>query len=195
MTTNQYRLGLQKLLDSSSYTSALYETTFLNKGGTMAAKINIHDIHKALRQIGIHTRDIQVEQERYSPYEHPELEIKINAVLDPDYTGEPHNKYIPEKIIRNKRTTIVIWKDKTKTIVRCEEDKWYDEYEAFTAALAKKIFQNNSKLKKMIKEKFVCQENDNPYPAITYSVPISTKQLDKSIKKMAKDLKKKHKKD
>lgn len=159
--TNQYRLDLQKLLDNSSYTSTLYETTFLNKGGTMAAKINIDDISKTLKQFGIHTHDIRVEQERFSPYAVPEIEIKINAVLDPDYTGEPYNKYIPEKIIRNKRTTIVIWKDKTKTIVRCEEDKCYDEYEAFTAALAKKIFQNNSKLKKVIKEKFVCQESDD----------------------------------
>lgn len=65
----------------------------------------------------------------------------------------------PEKIIKNNRTTVVIWSDKTKTIVRCEEGKEYDVYEAFTAALAKKLFQNNSRLKRMIKEKFVSQDN------------------------------------
>ena len=68
------------------------------------------------------------------------------------------NEFIPKKIIRNKATTVVLWKDGTKTLVRCEEGKEYDVYEAFTAALAKKIFQNNTKLKKLIKEKFTEQK-------------------------------------
>lgn len=63
----------------------------------------------------------------------------------------------PKKIIRNDRTTIVIWEDGSKTIVRCEAHKHYDAYEAFTAALAKKIFSNNTKLKKMILERFTSQ--------------------------------------
>ena len=67
--------------------------------------------------------------------------------------------FTPKKIIRNNRTTVVIWDDDTKTIVRCEPNKKYDVYEAFTAALAKKIFGNNTKLKKVIKENFTEQKN------------------------------------
>lgn len=67
------------------------------------------------------------------------------------------NALMPKKIIRNKRTTIVLWEDGTKTIVRCEMHKPYDAYSAFTAALAKKIYGNNTRLKKMIAEKFVSQ--------------------------------------
>lgn len=49
--------------------------------------------------------------------------------------------------------TVVFWTDGTKTVVRCPEGKPYDEYSAFCAALAKKIYGNNSKLQKEIKKK------------------------------------------
>lgn len=78
------------------------------------------------------------------------LEIKIKTekrIIFPE----------PKKIIRNNRTTIVLWEDGTKTIVRCEPHKRYDAYEAFTAALAKKIYGNNTRLKKMILEKYTSQ--------------------------------------
>ena len=59
----------------------------------------------------------------------------------------------------NDPATIVFWKDGTKTIVRCPVGKKYDEYEAFTAALAIKIFGNNSHLKKVIKRTFSEQKS------------------------------------
>lgn len=59
-------------------------------------------------------------------------------------------KYHPTKIIHSGPCTIVFWNDNTKTIVRCSENDTYDEYAAFCAALAIKIYGSNSKLKKMI---------------------------------------------
>lgn len=47
--------------------------------------------------------------------------------------------------------TVVFWTDGTKTVVKCAEGTKYDEYAAFCIALAKKIYGNNSALKRAIK--------------------------------------------
>jgi hypothetical protein len=59
----------------------------------------------------------------------------------------------PERIVHSGPATIVFWNDKTKTVVKCSENDIYDEYEAFCAALAIKMFGSNSHLKKMICDK------------------------------------------
>lgn len=60
-------------------------------------------------------------------------------------------KFIPIKIIKNGPATVVFWKDGTKTVVKCAPETTPSDYDAFTAALAIKIYGNNSRLKKMIK--------------------------------------------
>lgn len=57
-----------------------------------------------------------------------------------------------KKIIHSGPCTIVFWEDNTKTIVRLEEGKEYDEYAAFTAALAKKCYGSNSKVHKILEK-------------------------------------------
>lgn len=64
-----------------------------------------------------------------------------------------------KKIIVNDKTTIVLWSDNTKTIVRPSEHDSYDLEAAVCAAIAKKIYGTNSAFKRMIKEKTVVQEN------------------------------------
>ncbi len=63
------------------------------------------------------------------------------------------NKFNVKKIIHSGPCTIVFWEDNTKTVVRLEEGKEYDEYAAFTAALAKKVYGNNSKVHKILETK------------------------------------------
>ena len=53
---------------------------------------------------------------------------------------------VPEKIFRCGDVTTVIWKDGTKTIVKLMPGEDDSDYGAFTAALAKKIYGNNSKV-------------------------------------------------
>lgn len=60
-------------------------------------------------------------------------------------------KFTPVKIIKNGPATVVFWKDGTKTVVKCAPETTPSDYDAFTAALAIKIFGNNSRLKKMMK--------------------------------------------
>ena len=63
-----------------------------------------------------------------------------------------------KKIIHSGPCTIVFWEDNTKTVVRLEEGKEYDEYAAFTAALAKKCYGSNSKVHKILETKTVEQK-------------------------------------
>ena len=58
----------------------------------------------------------------------------------------------PKRIIHNGNATIVFWNDNTKTIVKCAEDDTQDNYNAFCAAYCKKVFGNNSHLKRVIKD-------------------------------------------
>lgn len=63
-----------------------------------------------------------------------------------------------DRIIRNGKATVVIWKDGEKTIVSRAEDEAESTYAAFTAAVAIRLYGNNSKLKKMLEQKTVEQK-------------------------------------
>lgn len=71
---------------------------------------------------------------------------------------EHENRYMPERILKSGNATIVFWKDGTKKDVKLPEGDTPDDYSAFTAALAKKIFGSNSKVKKVIKTKTEIQK-------------------------------------
>jgi hypothetical protein len=59
---------------------------------------------------------------------------------------------LPKRIIFSGPKTIVFWYDGTKTIVSCAEDEDYDPYNAFCAALAKKMFGSTSAAKAYLKK-------------------------------------------
>lgn len=58
----------------------------------------------------------------------------------------------PKKIIFSPPATVVIWANGMKTVVKCKEGTEFNPYYGFTCALAKKIYQSNEKIKRMIKE-------------------------------------------
>lgn len=66
--------------------------------------------------------------------------------------------YTPERILRNGPATVVFWVDGTKTVVKPGPNVTPNDYDAFTAALAIKVFGNNSHLKKLIKAKTVVEK-------------------------------------
>lgn len=72
----------------------------------------------------------------------------------------PQLMQVPEvkKIIHSGLWTIVTWEDGTLTKIKMEDDGHYDEYAAFTAALAKKVYGNNSKVHKILETKTVEQK-------------------------------------
>lgn len=65
--------------------------------------------------------------------------------------------FIPVRILKSGVATVVFWKDGTKTVVKCAPETTPNDYDAFTSALAIKLFSTNSHLKKLIREKTVVQ--------------------------------------
>lgn len=57
----------------------------------------------------------------------------------------------PEKIVYNDPATIVYWQDGFKTVVKRSENEPENKYAAFCAALAKKIYGNNSRINRIVK--------------------------------------------
>ena len=66
-------------------------------------------------------------------------------------------KYTPTRILKSGPCTIVFWQDGTKTMVRRAADEVDNDYSAFTAALAIKIFGSNSAVKRTVKNKLIEQ--------------------------------------
>lgn len=63
----------------------------------------------------------------------------------------------PTRILRSGDRTIVFWNDGTKTIVKRSPDEADNDYIAFTAALAIKMYGSNSKLRRLIRDKLEVQ--------------------------------------
>lgn len=90
----------------------------------------------------------------------------------------------PKNIIYNNQTTVVIWTDDTKTIVRCAEGQEFDEYTGFVAALAKKIFGSTPKVKKLIDEIKTVQQpkqkKQKPEPEVDDNISDTTSETETS---------------
>lgn len=69
----------------------------------------------------------------------------------------------PERILKSGTATIVFWYDGTKTVVKRSSDEPENEYTAFTAALAKKVFGSNNAIKKIIERETEVQKLKNDH--------------------------------
>lgn len=79
--------------------------------------------------------------------------------------GVVNSFYIPKRIIYNNPATIVFWKDGTKTVVKKAAKEPYNKYNAFCAALAKKVYGNNSRVNTLVSsgEDQVKKKKDCPF--------------------------------
>lgn len=55
-----------------------------------------------------------------------------------------------QKVIFNPPATIVFWGDGTKTVVKTMSEEPFDMYHGFTAALAKKVYGNSTRVRKLV---------------------------------------------
>lgn len=90
--------------------------------------------------------------------------INFDGSVEKETTKEPEKKsetkaphYVPyaykvKRIIYNDPATIVFWNDGTKTVVKRGENEKFNKYTAFCAALAKKMYGNNSRVNKIVNE-------------------------------------------
>lgn len=75
--------------------------------------------------------------------------------------GKPKIPLEVEKILRSGNRTIVFWADGEKTIVKLPDNATDDRdsiYTAFTAALAKRVYGNNSTVNRIVERKTWIQE-------------------------------------
>ena len=89
------------------------------------------------------TFDVSVNKETIDKLQDLLWKITISAVM---------SVLKPKRIIHNRKngSTIVIWGDGSKTMVRPLLSDRKSPYSAFTAALAKKIYGNNSQVNKIV---------------------------------------------
>lgn len=92
--------------------------------------------------------------------------------------------------------TTVLWNDGTKTTVKLSDDDIYDEYSAFCAALAKRIYGSNSKIKKIIqaqgrfplsKEEKKARKKERKERAEMNSASTALKNLNDALRSFFKD--------
>lgn len=92
--------------------------------------------------------------------------------------------------------TTVLWDDGTKTTVKLSDDDIYDEYSAFCAALAKRIYGSNSRIKKIIqaqgrvplsKEEKKARKKERKERAEMNSASIALKNLNDALRSFFKD--------
>lgn len=57
-----------------------------------------------------------------------------------------------KNVIFNPPVTVVLWTDGTKTISRCSEDDSYEERTGFLVCVAKKLFGNGTRYRKVMKK-------------------------------------------
>lgn len=130
--------------------------------------IDINEVHDALKEHGVFVTSVEVRKpcDIISKITIEGL-LYENGKRDIDRKHEP---IMPEHIFKNGLYTTVMWSDGTKTIVKRGEDEPDDEYTAFTAALAKKLYGSTSAVKriaemtkvqsKKYKESSDCAEKD-----------------------------------
>lgn len=82
--------------------------------------------------------------------ENANLQNKLNG-METIFYKEVIGSHI-QKVISNpkKRTTVVVFGDGNKVIVKCAKNTKFELYSAVAYALAEKIYKNNSQFKKVV---------------------------------------------
>ncbi len=70
------------------------------------------------------------------------------------------------KVIYNPPATIILWTDKTKTVVKCCENDIYDPEKGFAMAVIKKLCGNNSALFHKLFKTWVLETKDAPEESV-----------------------------
>ena len=85
-----------------------------------------------------------------------------NEIYRKMVTAETAKAFTPQRVLRHGIATIVFWQDGTKTVVKRHADEPDNEYTAFCAALAIKVFGSNSQIKSVLRHKTETVEPKKP---------------------------------
>lgn len=96
-------------------------------------------------------------------------------------------KYIPTRILQSGDRVIVFWGDGSKTIVKCSTETPNNIYSAFTAALAIKVYGNNSRVNRIIDRKHEAVQKVNGKQVVVENYE-ARKAYRKWLKKREKEI-------
>lgn len=106
-------------------------------------------------------------------------------------TDKVKNCFEVDRILASGNRTIVFWADGTKTVVRKSDDTPYTPYsyyDAFTAALAKKVYGNNSQVNRIV-ENNVWEQERNRRTGKMETTKVDLRRMHKAEKEARKKLK------
>lgn len=99
------------------------------------------------------------------------------------FTDSSKERYAVKRILKSGPYTHVFWADGTKTSVRRSPDEEDNDYAAFTAALAIKMYGSNSALKRMLKDKVEVQKpKKSKQTGCTDTCPIDFEAIERNLK-------------
>lgn len=94
---------------------------------------------------------------------------------------------VPDRIEKHGRTTVVFWEDGTATAVRRSPDEPDNDYAAFTAAVTKRVYGNNSQIKSIIRELTVKPTAPEPLEQVQKTAAEAMDEIGKAFRKFAEE--------
>lgn len=130
--TNMEKMTRAEVMGQLQMGITAFEMEERNKTDPVVSKI-IHAMKNAIEYIG----------------EVPKNEIKVKTV-----TVEKRVPVTPEikQVIFNDQTTVVIWFDDVKTVVKCQKGDTFDKEKGLAMAICKRLFGNESNFNNLIKK-------------------------------------------
>jgi hypothetical protein len=88
-----------------------------------------------------------------------------------------------DRVIFNDPATIIFWKDKTKTVVKCAKGQKFNKYHGFCAAVTKRVFENNSQVNRLVNSGIDAEDPIKTAAKNPDSKPLKDEKSKKSSKK------------
>jgi hypothetical protein len=98
----------------------------------------------------------------------------------------------PDRIVKSGKATIVFWEDGTKTVVKRSDDEPDNEYNAYLAALGKRIYGSNSALKRLIRDYTVVQKPKKAKDACPIDKPCEKSSVEHDLDALNEQAKKQY---
>lgn len=131
-------------------------------------------------------RSLQNQQIRQMREEKINMPTKSNVGMSLPFTfvfKPVVQRHTVDRILKSGPVTIVFWQDGTKTLVRRAPDEEDNDYAAFTAALAIKMYGSNSALKRMLRDKVEIQKpKKSKKTGCTDTCPIDFETIERNLK-------------
>ena len=108
--------------------------------------ISLNDLQNNLRNIGVEL--VELRHEFGEPMEITGRIIKPLLIAPTNLTSKPH----PKKVIFSGPATTILWKDGTKTTVKCQDEDVWDDEVGIAMCYLKKLLGNKGNFNNIFRE-------------------------------------------